>query len=248
MATTPILEYGQFQLDTATLLCIAFALSFMPIAYLLGTSLIPSTHTRNRILFFWHAYDALTHLFIEGSYLYECFTSYATLPSGFEQKPAFLGFKDRVYGAAYGTQPSARLWQEYAKADHRWAAADETVISLELLTVFLGGPAALYICYLLWVSSSPRWASSVDVRGSAKGKLWLVATGLATAELYGGFMTFAPEWLTGSMQLATGNAVYLWFYLVFFNTLWVWVPLWVLWEAGKEVKRAFVVAEGRKRE
>lgn len=236
-----------FELDTPTILCIAFALSFMPIAYFLGVSLIPSTQTRNRILFFWHAYDALTHLFIEGSFLYECFTSYATLPPGFNTEPAFLGFKDRVYGAAYGgSSPSARLWQEYAKADHRWATADATVISLELLTVFLGGPAAVYVCYLLWNSS--RDATS-EVKGSAKGKLWLVATALATAELYGGFMTFAPEWLTGSAQLETGNAVYLWFYLFFFNTLWVWIPLWVLWEAAKEVRNAFVAAEaaGEKR-
>ncbi|KAL4864399.1 hypothetical protein BDV12DRAFT_14579 [Aspergillus spectabilis] len=240
MSTTTAI--APFELDTPTILCIAFALSFMPIAYFLGISLIPSTQTRNRILFFWHAYDALTHLFIEGSFLYECFTSYATLPPGFNQNPAFLGFRDRVYGAAYGSQPSARLWQEYAKADHRWAVADATVISLEILTVFLGGPAAIYVCYLLWVSSSK--SSTGEAKGAAKGKLWLVATGLATAELYGGFMTFAPEWLTGSTQLETGNAVYLWFYLVFFNTLWVWIPLWVLWEAAKEVRGAFVVAEG----
>ncbi|KAL4820328.1 Emopamil-binding protein [Aspergillus spinulosporus] len=257
-------QASSFTLDTPTILCILFALSFMPIAYVLGNNLIPSSQTRNRILFYWHAYDALTHLFIEGSFLYECFTSYATLPAGFTApEPAFLGIKDRVYGAAHGSAPSARLWQEYAKADKRWATADATVISLELLTVFLGGPAAIYVCYLLWLSSctqpiskqtsskssSPKSTSKsstakLESRGAAKAKLWLVATALATAELYGGFMTFAPEWLTGSTQLDTSNAVYLWFYLFFFNTLWVWIPLWVLWEAGKEVIRAFMIAEG----
>ncbi|KAL4897988.1 Emopamil-binding protein [Aspergillus ambiguus] len=235
MASTP------FTLDVATCLCIAFALSFMPTAYILGRSLIPSTHTRNRILFYWHAYDALTHFFIEGSFLYECFTSFTTLPAGFGRAPYFLGYTDRVYGAAYGSGPSARLWQEYAKADFRWATADPTVVALELLTVFLGGPAALYVCYLLWKSSRP--AVSPATRGSAKATLWLVAPALATAELYGGFMTFAPEWLTGSAQLETSNPVYLWFYLFFFNTLWVFIPLWILWEAGKELRGAFVRAE-----
>ncbi|BAE59668.1 Emopamil-binding protein [Aspergillus flavus] len=230
-----------FTLDVATCLCIAFALSFMPAAYILGRSLIPSTHMRNRVLFFWHAYDALTHIFIEGSFLYECFFSYTNLPAGFNRPPYFLDQKDRVYGAAYGTRPSSRLWQEYAKADFRWAAADANVISLELLTVFLGGPAALYVCYLLWKASSSR--TSAAAKGSAKAKLWLVAPALATAELYGGFMTFAPEWLTGSSQLETSNPVYLWFYLFFFNTLWVWVPLWVLWEATKELRTAFTKAE-----
>ncbi|THC95423.1 hypothetical protein EYZ11_005110 [Aspergillus tanneri] len=233
---------ARFTLDMATCLCIGFAMSFMPLAYILGRTLIPSTHMRNRILFFWHAYDALTHLFIEGSFLYECFTSYTTIPVGFTREPFFLGHKDRVYGAAYGVGPSARLWQEYAKADFRWATADPNVISLEILTVCLGGPAAVYICYLLW--SCSRSQSGAPVRGSAKAKLWLIAPALATAELYGGFMTFAPEWLTASSQLATDNPVYLWFYLFFFNTLWVFVPLWVLWEGGKELRVAFVKAEG----
>ena len=230
-----------FSLDLSTALCIAFALSFMPIAYFLSSSLIPSTHTRNRILFFWHAYDALTHLFIEGSFLYECFNSYMSIPAGLKSEPHFLGYQDRVYGAAYGKGPSARLWQEYAKADRRWEVSDPNVISLEILTVFLGGPTALYICYLLWKSSSSRVSESA--KGAAKGKLWLVAPALATAELYGGFMTFAPEWLTASSQLETGNPIYLWFYLFFFNTLWVFIPLWVLWEASRELRAAFVTAE-----
>lgn len=238
-----------FELDVPTALCIGFALSFLPIASVLSKSLIPASHTRNRILFFWHAYDALTHLFIEGSFLYECFFSYTSIASGVVREPFFLGYKDRLYGAAYGSGPSARLWQEYAKADHRWASADVTVISLELLTVFLGGPAALYVCYLVYKASSPR--ATASVRGAAKAKLWLVAPALATAELYGGFMTFAPEWLTGSTQLETKDPVYLWFYLFFFNTLWVWVPIWVLWEAVKELRTAFVTAEtatqGKKR-
>ncbi|GES57284.1 EBP domain protein [Aspergillus terreus] len=234
-----------FTLDLPTCLCIAFALSFMPAAYLLGRALIPSTHTRNRLLFYWHAYDALTHFFIEGSFLYECFTSFATLPAGFARAPYFLGHTDRVYGAAYGSGPSARLWQEYAKADARWAVADPTVVSLEILTVCLGGPAALYVCYLLWRASRP--ATPPGERAAAKARLWLVAPALATAELYGGFMTFAPEWLTASAQLDTSNPVYLWFYLFFFNTLWVFVPVWVLWEAGSELRAAFVRAEGEKR-
>lgn len=231
-----------FTLDIATSLCIGFALSFMPIAYILGTTLIPSTNTRNRILFVWHAYDALTHLFIEGSFLYECFNSYITIPAGLNVGPPFLGHHDRVYGAAYGKGPSARLWQEYAKADRRWGTADANVVSLELLTVLLGGPTAIYICYLLWKSSSSR--ASAVATGAAKAKLWLVAPALATAELYGGFMTFAPEWLTASSQLETGHPVYLWLYLVFFNILWVFIPVWVLWESAKELRTAFVAAEG----
>ena len=232
---------ASFTLDLPTVLCIAFSLSLMPLAHLLSKSLVPASQTRNRILFFWHAYDALTHIFIEGSFLYECFFSYTSTATINNTAPYFLNRPDRIYGAAHGTGPSARLWQEYAKADHRWAGPDTTVVSLELLTVFLGGPAAVYICYLLHRSSNEKL--STQARGSTNATLWFVATALATAELYGGFMTFAPEWLTGSSQLATEDPVYLWLYLVFFNTLWVFIPLWVLWEAGKEMRAAFVAKE-----
>lgn len=241
---------ASFTPDVPTVLCIAFSLSLMPIAHILSKTLIPSTHTRNRILFFWHAYDALTHIFIEGSFLYECFFSFTTVAEIQNTEPFFLNRPDRIYGPAYGTGPSARLWQEYAKADRRWAGADLTVVSLELLTVGLGGPAAVYVCYLLYRASNEKLSASV--RGGAKATLWFVSTALATAELYGGFMTFAPEWLTGSSQLATEDPVYMWLYLFFFNTLWVFIPLWVLWEASKELRAAFVSKEvqdfGRKRE
>ncbi|KAJ5960885.1 uncharacterized protein N7479_008035 [Penicillium vulpinum] len=234
---------ASFTLDAPTVLCIVFSLSMMPIASLLSKKLVPAHRTRDRILFFWHAYDALTHFFIEGSWLYECFFSFTTVAENHNVEPFFLNDPTRMYGPAYGTGPSARLWQEYAKADRRWAGADLTVVSLELLTVFLGGPAAIYICYLLCRSSNEN--ISAKSRGGVKATLWLVSTMLATAELYGGFMTFAPEWLTGSSQLATEDPVYLWLYLFFFNTLWVFIPLWVLWEAAKELRGAFVAAESQ---
>ncbi|KAJ5583055.1 Emopamil-binding [Penicillium sp. DV-2018c] len=233
---------ASFTLDAPTVLCIAISLSLMPIAYTLSKALIPAHKTRDRILFFWHAYDALTHLFMEGSFLYECFFSYATVAAGVNApEPYFLNDPAHVYGAAYGTRPTSRLWQEYAKADRRWGGSDLTVISLELLTVFLGGPTAIYICYLLCRSSNEK--ISAKSRGGVKATLWFAATALATAELYGGFMTFAPEWLSGSSSLATEDPVYLWLYLFFFNVLWVFIPLWVLWEAFKELRGAFVAAE-----
>jgi len=35
---------------------------------------------------------------------------------------------------------------------------------------------------------------------------------------------------------------YRWVYLVFFNTLWVWFPLWVLYEAYNNINGAFAKA------
>ena len=58
-------------------------------------------------------------------------------------------------------------------------------------------------------------------------------------------MTFAPEWLSGSPSLDTGNWMYMWVYLVFFNGLWVVLPGWVLWVAHREMKEAFAPERGR---
>src|ERR1700733_12313825 len=174
-----------FTLDAGTLLSLGVAFSLMPTAQLLAAFALPKTiSTKYKFLFLWHAYDFLTHFIIEGSYLYHCFFSYAQLPSAGSTSdyphPASLpnsdvavlfGHKDRRYGAHYSTAPMARLWQEYAKADHRWGGADLTVISLEILTVGLAGPAAVYICYLIYkIASAPAGKPKANLQA----RLWFL--------------------------------------------------------------------------
>lgn len=236
-----------FTLDAGTAICLAVAFSLMPSAQALAAVSLPKAIKRTYYyLFLWHAYDFLTHFIIEGSYLYHCFFSYMDLPFPTSDYPhpasrggpavAYLyGDANRRYGAIYSQAPMARLWQEYAKADRRWGGADLTVISLELLTVGLAGPAAVYVCYLI----SKVAKSQGTVKAKFQTRMWFVAVMIATGELYGGFMTFAPEWLSGNPALAGDDPVYLWLYLVFFNMLWVFIPLWVLYAAYQEISAAF---------
>lgn len=112
-----------------------------------------------------------------------------------------------------------------------------TVISLEILTVFLAGPAAAYICYLIARISN---ATDMTLRARLDARMWFIAIVLSTGELYGGFMTFAPEWLSGNTALAGDDPVYLWLYLVFFNVLWVFIPAWILYAGYHELGSAFV--------
>lgn len=241
-------SHPPFTLDAGTAFSLAVAFSLMPAAQGLAAIALPKTTPRKYYyLFLWHAYDFLTHFIIEGSYLYHCFFSYIELPPHTADFPhpasrgdhgqAYLyNLPNRRYGSIYSQAPMARLWQEYAKADHRWGGADLTVISLELLTVGLTGPAALYICYTL---SKMFKSNNNKTRAEMQATLWFVAIMLATGELYGGFMTFAPEWLSGNTQLAGDDPVYLWLYLVFFNVLWVFIPFWVLYEAYREISVVF---------
>jgi hypothetical protein len=192
-------------------------------AYVLSLRVLPArSSSKTRLLFVWHLFDSLTHLLLEASFLYNCF--YTFLPvsakssyiadTGVEPLRVtppnvhFLGAADRFYGAAYGSSPTARLWQEYARADRRWGGADLTVISLELLTVLIAGPLSAYIGYLLSCGHGDVEVGGAKRRGfSGKLAFWMVV--LATGELYGGFMTFAPEWLSGSPNLDTSNWMYL---------------------------------------
>ncbi|KAL9116455.1 MAG: hypothetical protein Q9187_007021, partial [Circinaria calcarea] len=242
-----------------TILSLLATVAILATAYLASLRLLPrTTSTKLRTLYIWHLFDALIHLILEASFLYNCFFTYTTLsPSsssnttsdyphpaslGAALTPAnvhFLGYADRRYGSDYGTNPFAKLWQEYARADRRWGGADLTVISLELLTVGVAGPLALWVAEM--VRRGAGREEGMGRRGSAR--LWFWASVLATGELYGGFMTFAPEWLSGNSNLDTSNFMYMWLYLFFFNTLWVWFPAWVLYEAYGNIVSAFAIAE-----
>lgn len=220
--TTPLI------IDQTTILSLLLTLLLLLTAHLTSHRLLPAatTSTKQRILYTWHIFDGLTHLLLEGSFLYNCFFTYTDLaapsssssdyphPASILRSNAhnanaghFLAHPDRAYGSAHGTNAAARLWQEYARADARWGVADATVVSLELLTVFVAGPLAVYVCALIRRACKARDAG----RGGKgeEGKLWFWATVLATGELYGGFMTFAPEWLSGCPSLDTGNWLYL---------------------------------------
>ncbi|KAJ2912115.1 hypothetical protein MD484_g8297, partial [Candolleomyces efflorescens] len=113
-----------------------------------------------------------------------------------------------VFGRQVNTDTGvfAEMWREYAKADFRWGVSDPTVVALELLTVLGAGPLCCYILYQL-------------VQRDPARHYWIVV--LSTAELYGGWMTFCPEWLTGSPNLNTDNVLHLWVYLFLMNFMYV---------------------------
>jgi hypothetical protein len=174
------------ELISATTVWSLFAtVVILAVGYISSRQFLPaSASKKTRFLFIWHATDALIHFVLEGGYLWNCFFSSSTLVAtgltGSEYLPRdvfFLGDQENVYGASYGTSPMSALWREYARADKRWAGTDLTVISLELLTVFIAGPLAVWVCYCIKTKRS-------------EATFWMIV--LATGELYGGWMTFVP--------------------------------------------------------
>lgn len=154
-------------------------------------------HFHDKVTICWYVIDAFTHLSIELGYLILALTSTA------EKSDTHLGW----------------LWREYGRADHRWAVRDPTVISIEILTVFVG-ILCLFQIYGTYSKSSWRHPLQIIV---------------CVSELYGGWMTFCPEWVDGSKNLDTSDPILLWVYLVFMNGLWVVVPLLLLWDSFSRV-------------
>jgi hypothetical protein len=188
------------QLDQTTVISLTIVLLILNSAHLLSKRVLPPTTPRPyRILFIWHAFDFMIHTIFEGSFLYNCFVRPLRIPrypymqssishlltpipqfasAPFDpatHHPAlltnFLNDSANVYGSRYGDNWGSKLWMVYAKADKRWAEADLTVVSLELLTVLGAGPLALWIC----------WGIS---RRDSRVAFWMIV--LATGELYGG--------------------------------------------------------------
>ncbi len=110
-----------------------------------------------------------------------------------------------MFGATYGSGPFSKLWREYAKADKRWGGTDLTVVSLEILTVFVGGPLALWCAEMVrrgeWNIHGRKTKRKggvgsdvdvdVDVGVGVDNRKWFWMIVLATGELYGGQLTLS---------------------------------------------------------
>jgi len=179
-------------ISTTTVFSLALTVMLLVGAYCLSLALLPKASTmKTRAIYIWHIFDSFTHFILEGSFLYYSLATSSAVRS--VAVPTLFGNPEISYGTKFSSAPLGKLWNEYAKADRRWGEADVGIVCIELVTVLLGGPVAL------WVAGMVR-------RG--EGRRWFWISVLATAEIYGAWMTFAPEWLAGNKNLMTHNWMY----------------------------------------
>uniref|UniRef100_A0A3P9B5E8 EBP like n=1 Tax=Maylandia zebra TaxID=106582 RepID=A0A3P9B5E8_9CICH len=118
------------------------------------------------------------------------------------------------------------LFLEYGKADSRWLVSDPTIVSIEILTVVLDSLLALLLIHAVLKDKYYRHFLQIA---------------LSVCELYGGWMTFCPDWLMGSPHLNTSSLLYLWVYLVLFNGVWVLVPVLLLLQSWFSLRSLHVL-------
>lgn len=78
--------------------------------------------------------------------------------------------------ANYSDTFLGHIWREYGRADSRWARRDVNVISIEVATVFVG---IMCLFQIYGVLTRQNWRHPLQMI-------------ICVAELYGGWMTFAP--------------------------------------------------------
>uniref|UniRef100_A0A1X7SKH7 EXPERA domain-containing protein n=1 Tax=Amphimedon queenslandica TaxID=400682 RepID=A0A1X7SKH7_AMPQE len=79
------------------------------------------------LIVLWLVYDAIVHFTLEGPFVFFSLNSTVLESSGI----------------------LADVWKEYSVADYRWGVSDPTIVSLEILTVFVDGSLCILLIYAI---------------------------------------------------------------------------------------------------
>lgn len=104
---------------------LASSLALVALIWLVSGRFLKLSKTE-RLLMCWWAFTGLTHIIIEGYFVFS---------------PEFYKKKSPFY--------LAEVWKEYSKGDSRYAARDATIVTVEGITAVLEGPASLLAMYAI---------------------------------------------------------------------------------------------------
>ena len=140
--------------DATTLASLSATVVLLGVAWALAALTLPAgSAAKERALFVWHAFDALIHFVIEGSFVWLCFFSWIDAgdggPAAAPLAPTAHNFLGAPEGRAYGPQaggdnPFAHLWMVYARADRRYGGADTVGCALSSSSVHLWLPRIIF--------------------------------------------------------------------------------------------------------
>jgi hypothetical protein len=205
-----------------------------------------------RLIFWWFAFDAGIHTFFEGPFVIASLRGRFT--GGVATSDLPRAMTDRVIAdpeTVTDLHCRARLrarsfviinsscgcnlsficvGTEYGKSDFRWLYSDPGIVSMEVATVGMEAPLCWFILYLILKKSS--WRHPIQ---------FLICVG----ELYGLYMTFAPEWIYGSPNLDGSTFLYYWIYLGS-NWPWLFIPLALTIQSMRASANGIRVAESIK--
>ncbi|KAL7174333.1 hypothetical protein ACSBR2_033571 [Camellia fascicularis] len=145
---------------------------------------LPKLSTTDRLLMCWFIFTGLTHIIFEGYFVFS--------PQFYKDKTGFF---------------IAEVWKEYSKGDSRYALRESNVVSIEIITVSLVGPACLLALY------------AIATRKSYSYILQLV---ISMAHLYGLVVYYLTSYLDGDKFAE--SLYYYYAYFVIANAAWFVIP------------------------
>ncbi|KAG5836017.1 3-beta-hydroxysteroid-Delta(8),Delta(7)-isomerase [Anguilla rostrata] len=117
----------------------------------------------------------------------------------------------------------SQLWKEYSKGDSRYVIADNFTVCMETVTAMLWGPLSVWTVLAFLYNRPNRFVLQLIV---------------SLGQLYGAVLYFYTEHRDGYAHSQLGHPLYFWFYFVFMNTLWIVIPLLLIWDSWCQLSAA----------
>ncbi|KAF9549327.1 hypothetical protein EC957_004241 [Mortierella hygrophila] len=142
-----------------------------------------------------------------------------------------LGFEG-YYGIYHATlagdnSPVAQVWKEYAISDSRYLTSDSFVRVVEAITTLAWGPLSVLCAWSLYHNRPSRHIAQLM---------------LALAHIYGCTLYYCTSIFEGSPH-GDPHPYYNYLYFWFFNSFWLLVPVYLLWESVSVLLKAVEAGE-----
>ncbi|KAM6925342.1 3-beta-hydroxysteroid-Delta(8),Delta(7)-isomerase [Xenentodon cancila] len=125
----------------------------------------------------------------------------------------------------------SQLWKEYSKGDSRYVIADNFTVCMETVTAWLWGPFSFWAVYSFLTNKPYRFVLQLII---------------SLGQLYGAVLYFFTEHRDGYSHSELGHPIYFWFYFVFMNVLWIFIPLALIVDAWRQLSAAQTHADNTK--
>ncbi|KAI1890228.1 hypothetical protein AGOR_G00151520 [Albula goreensis] len=123
----------------------------------------------------------------------------------------------------------SQLWKEYSKGDSRYVIADNFTVCMETITALMWGPLSVWTVLAFLYNWPNRFVLQLIV---------------SLGQLYGAVLYFFTEHRDGYMHSELGHPLYFWFYFVFMNTLWIVIPLLLIWDSWLQLSAVQALSDG----
>ena len=107
-------------------------------------------------------------------------------------------------------------------------SSDSFTVCMENVTAFIEGPLAFLVVYAFVKQTPYRYVAQMV---------------LSLGQLYGDVLYFAIEMYDGFTHGPVGHPLYFWFYFVFLNSLWIFIPLACIIESWKKIVESQTTAD-----